>query len=99
MGSWRKLLAAMVADHEPRSYTYQEAANVLKRLGFQGPAKTTGSHRRFRVEVEDSAVPGGKRGVIVGLVEHGSGPVKAVYIRQMVQTLRDNRLLPPDVEG
>jgi hypothetical protein len=40
------------------------------------------------------AAENGKRGVIVGLVNTGSGTLKPVYIAQMVSTLKANNLLP-----
>jgi hypothetical protein len=36
--------------------------------------------------------------VIVGLVERGSGTLKAYLIRDMVTQLRENKLLPPGLE-
>ena len=98
MGSWKQLLASMVADQNPKSYTYQEAASVLLNLGFEPPRKTGGSHRKFRLEVPDDSSPSGRRGVIVGLVERGHGTLKPKYITVMVQTLRDNHLLPEGVD-
>lgn len=96
MASWRKLLARMVADPDPRSYTYDEAAGILGQLGFAPPKKKKrgGSHRKFRLEVDDPSAEHGKRGVIIGLVDSGSGTLKPVYIIQMVSTLRANDLLP-----
>lgn len=97
MASWIKLLAAMVADPDPRSYTYQDAARILvNHLGFSPPAKSGGSHRKFRREVEGA--DGRKRGVIVGLVDSGRGTLKPKYVRTMVQTLRENNLLPDGVD-
>ncbi len=98
MPSWQKLLARMVADSDPRSYTYQQAAGILVHLGFSPPAKTTGSHRRFRLEIDDPADETRKRGVIIGLVEKGRGTLKPKYISVMVRTLKENNLLPSDVE-
>lgn len=94
MSSWRKLLAAMVADSNPRSYTYTQAAGILVNLGFGKPRKAGTSHRKFRIELIDPNAKGGKRGVVIGLTEHGSGPLPPKYITQMVQTLRENNLLP-----
>ena len=94
MASWRKRLADMVADSDPRSYTYDEAARILVNLGFAPPKKSGGSHRKFRIEIADPGTESGKRGVIVGLVESGSGTLKPVYITHMVSVLQSNNLLP-----
>lgn len=94
MASWRKLLAQMVADPDPRSYTFDEAAKILVNLGFAPPKKPKGSHRKFRIEVSDPDAESGKRGVIVGLVDSGSGTLNPVYITEMVSTLQSNGLLP-----
>jgi hypothetical protein len=95
MASWRKLLAEMVADPDPRSYTYDEAAGILMHLGFLGPQKPSGSHRKFRLEVAEG---GRRRGVIIALVDKGRGTLKPKYILVMVQTLRENNLLPDGVD-
>src|SRR5665213_587381 len=92
MGSWRKLLSTMVADPNPRSYTFDDAANILMQLGFVQAAKRSGSHRTFRREMGSDGAP--KRGLVIGLVDAGHGPIKPVYIRAMVQALIDNGLLP-----
>lgn len=76
----------MVADRNPTSYTYAEAAGILHELGFKlaNPAGG-GSHRLWR------------RGpAIVGLVNAGSGAVRPVYIRKMIRTLEQHDLLPPE---
>lgn len=98
MASWKKRLAEMVADADPRSYTYDEASRILQNLGFEPPRNATGSHRKFRLQVLDPSAPSGRRGVIVGLVDRGSGTMKPDYIRQMVATLRENNLLPNGVD-
>lgn len=98
MASWIKLLRRMVADPRPISYTYDEAALILRHLGFEPPSKPTGSHRKFRLEIEDPAADTGRRGIIIGLVENGHGPMKAVYVREMVRVLRENGLLPEGVD-
>ncbi|HEY0528690.1 MAG TPA: hypothetical protein VGD02_07665 [Gemmatimonadaceae bacterium] len=98
MASWEKLLWKMVADADPRSYSYDEAARILIRLGFAEPPKTSGSHRRFRIEVADPTAEGGSRGVVIGLVDKGRGNLKPKYITQMIATLAENNLLPQPVE-
>lgn len=86
MGSWRKLLDRMLHDARPNSYTYDDAARVLRRLGFD-EAPGTGSHRVWRRTV-------GTVGVRVGLRDSGRGPMKAVYIKDMLATLRAYELVP-----
>ena len=98
MASWLKLLAQMVADPDPRSYTYAQAAGILVHLGFSPPHKPGGSHRKFRIELQDPKAKGGKRGVTIGLKEAGHGTLPPKYITAMVQTLRENNLLPSGVE-
>lgn len=88
MSRWRKRLAAMAADPNPCSYTYDEASGILERLGFALASKGTGSHRKWRLARE------GQSPVIVGLVDRGSGPMKTVYIVEMMAALRANNLLP-----
>ena len=94
MASWQKLLGKMVADEDPRSYTYEEAAGILLHLGFAPPTKARGSHRRFRIEIDDPGDTTRKRGIVVGLVEKGRGRLKPRYISEMVRTLKENNLLP-----
>lgn len=95
MGSWRKLLADMVADPRPRSYTYEQASGVLKHLGFKAAArKEGGSHRQWRLEIDDAD---GKRTVLIGLVQKGHGPMKRYLIEQMIDVLRANGLLPDEL--
>lgn len=92
MASWLKLLAKMAADPNPTTYTYQDAARVLGHLGFALAPHGGTSHRRWRRR--DGAAPP----VVVGLVDTGSGPIKKVYIVQMIDILRTNNLLPEGVE-
>jgi predicted RNA binding protein YcfA (HicA-like mRNA interferase family) len=87
----------MVADTDPRSYTYDEAAGVLINLGFAQSRRGGGSHRIFRIELADSQAQGGRRAVIIGLVDSGKGKLRPIYIKKMVQTLRENKLLPDRV--
>ena len=97
MPSWEKRLAAMVADPDPRSYTYDEVARILERLAFV-VQKGGGSHRKFRREIADANSPSGRRGIIVGLVQKGHGTLPPKYITEMIRTLRANHLLPDGVE-
>lgn len=85
MASAEKLLAAMLADEDPRGYTYSDATRVLRSVGF-APARTKpkGSHRLWRLEVANA---GDKRSIYVSLVEAGHGTLKPVYIRTMLETL------------
>jgi len=93
MPGWRKLLDQMVADSDTRAYTDDDAAKVLLQLGFEDKGGK-GSHRRFRIEIQDPTNPDAKRGVIVGLVQRGKGTLNPVYILKMVEVLRANDLLP-----
>lgn len=88
MAKWEKLLLRMVADQDPRGYTYSEAASVLAGIGFAAPSKPKGSHRLWRLKRQGCSL------VVVGLVEKGHGPLKPVYIKDMVATLQKNGLLP-----
>jgi hypothetical protein len=92
MSSWRKRLAEMANDANPCNYTYNDACGLLKALGFSLASRSGTSHRKWRLKVE------GKPAVIVGLVEHGSGPVRKEYILDMIEILRRNNLLPPGIE-
>jgi hypothetical protein len=94
MPSWKKLLASMVADPKPRSYTYEDAASVLSHLGFElANPKPRGSHRLWRISIEKAHE---KRTVYVGLVEAGSGNLKPIYVTKMVRILQENDLLPSE---
>jgi predicted RNA binding protein YcfA (HicA-like mRNA interferase family) len=97
MGGWRSLLDAMVADPDPRSYTYDEAAGVLANLGFAQTRRGGGSHRIFRLEIADSAAPNGRRPVIIGLLDAGKGKLAPIYIKKMIRELHANNLLPDRV--
>ena len=92
MAKWRKVLARMLQDTDPRKYTYDDAAGVLQQLGFTLAPHGDGSHRKWRYRGVEGLV------VVIGLVEKGSGTLKPVYIRDMVKQLRDNRLLPENME-
>jgi predicted RNA binding protein YcfA (HicA-like mRNA interferase family) len=92
MAAWKKTLQRMLADRDPRNYTYDEAAGVLQRLGFELAPYRDGSHRRWRYRSRDGIV------VIIGLVEKGHGTLKPVYIRDMLKQLRDNQLIPNELE-
>jgi hypothetical protein len=97
---WKKRLAEIVTDRRPVSYTYDELAGLLvNHLGFE-LAKAQGSHRKFRRDVPDSSDPTRPektKGVIIGLLDYGSGPVPPEYVKQMVQTLQANDLIPDGV--
>lgn len=97
MASWRKHLRRMVADPGGRAYTYEQAATILEHLNFENKGGR-GSHRKFRVEIDDPAAPNGKRAVIIGLVQHGSRTLKPGYIKEMVRALQESGLLPDETE-
>ena len=90
MGNWRKLLAEMVANKNPCNYRYEQATRVLGHLGFVEAKNSGTSHRKWRL-----ARPG-RPTIIIGLVE-GAGPMKKVYILDMVRILQENDLLPDEV--
>ena len=83
----------MLSDSSPTSYTYDEAAGVLGRLDFALAGSGGSSHRKWRRKLADGTV------VVVGLVDKGSGTMKAYLIRDMVEQLRTHGLVPPDLEG
>jgi len=90
MGSWRKYLRAMVRDTNPSGYTYDECAVVLSHLGFECAPHGGGSHRRWRRRNDEGNL------IVVGLVDHGAGTLRAVYVRDMIATLQSNGFLPTD---
>lgn len=59
--------------------------------------RSAGSHRIWRRQVPDPAADGGFRTIHIGLVESGSGALKAVYVKEAVRVLRANNLLPDEV--
>jgi predicted RNA binding protein YcfA (HicA-like mRNA interferase family) len=91
MARWKKLLAKMLSDTSPMSYTYAEASSVLEHLGFVLAPSSKGSHRKWRYKTTDGSV------VVVGLLEKGSGTLKAYLIRDMVDQLMTNGLVPDDL--
>ena len=80
----------MLNDSAPTAYTYDDAALVLRNLGFDLAPTRSGSHRKWRYKRP------GRNAVIIGLVEKGSGPMKPYLIREMVRQLEQNDLLPDD---
>jgi len=92
VASWRKLLARMLTDASPISYTYDDAALVLKNLDFQLAPRGGGSHRKWR-----RRDPRGNT-VIIGLVDKGSGTLKPYMVRDMVHQLQLHELIPGDLE-
>lgn len=89
MARWEKVLQQMLNDQKPVGYTYDDAAGVLLGLGFEPPKKKKGgSHRKWTRKVEGTLV-------VIGLVESGSGPLRAYLIRDMLKTLRQHGLVSP----
>lgn len=78
----------MAEDPRPVNYRYDDAATILLRLGFTLAGGGSGSHRLWRGSGAD------RKTVLVGLVDAGNGPMKPVYVKKMVQALRDAQLLP-----
>jgi hypothetical protein len=93
MASWKKLLAQMANDPNPKGYQYEDAARVLRQLGFE-LAPSGSSHRKWRTRLGDPP-----RTVVVGLVQPPRGPVPKEYIQDMMVTLRANGLVPGDSNG
>lgn len=95
MGGARKLLSSMMRARDPRGFTYDDAATVLKSLGFE-PTRTKpkGSHRLWRLEV---TTVGGRNSVYVGLVDKGHGTLKPEYIKKMIEILLQNQLIESEV--
>jgi hypothetical protein len=89
---WRKLLAHMLSDASPRSYSYDDAAAVLSALGFELAPHGGGSHRKWRRKLAD-----GNTVVVVGLVQKAT-PLKPYLIREMISQLREHGLVPDDLE-
>jgi predicted RNA binding protein YcfA (HicA-like mRNA interferase family) len=89
---WRKLLSRMASDGRPTGYTYEDAAVVLRALGFQVAPSGGGSHRKWRAVSPAGIV------VVIGLVEKGAGALKPYLIRDMISQLRQNGFLPADLE-
>jgi hypothetical protein len=92
MANWKKLLWQMAADTDPRSYSYDDAARILRNLSFEEPKKRNGSHRLWRLKLANGNV------VYVGLVQKGHGTLKPGYIRDMVEELRKYDLIPHETE-
>lgn len=94
MSRWKRLLARMLHDSDPRGYRYEEAAGILERLGFVlSPCSRQTSHRVFRC-----AGPSGKIISMIRLVEKGHGTLKPYLVREMMAELKSKGLLPDDVE-
>jgi predicted RNA binding protein YcfA (HicA-like mRNA interferase family) len=91
MAKWEKVLARMLNDAKPIGYTYQEAASVLANLGFSLKG-TGGSHRKWARKLGASTV-------VIGLVESGSGTLKAYLIRDLIKTLNEHSLIPKEIEA
>lgn len=82
----------MLKDASPTTYSYEDAASVLSHLGFVLAPAAGGSHRKWRCKTPDGNT------VVVGLVDRGSGTLKAYLIRDMLGQLRDNSLIPGDLD-
>ena len=98
MPNWKKLLARIVTDRKPVTYTYEQLSNLLvNHLGFTLAKPIDGSHRRFRRRIPNPSQPGTETTVIIGLV--APGVQKPEYVKAMVRTLRANALLPDGVDA
>lgn len=92
MARWKRLLARMLSDHSPTTYSYGDASSILRRLGFELAPNAGGSHRKWR-KGAGSGSP-----VVIGLVDKGSGNLKPYLIRDMIAQLTDQGLIPADLE-
>lgn len=93
MARWKKTLARMLRDTDPRNYRYEEAAAILERLGFVKAPETSGtSHKQWRHVTRDGKV------IYVGLVKKGHGTLKPYLIRDMLAALKAGGLLPDDIQ-
>lgn len=91
MARWEKLLTRMRDSVRCVGFTYDDAASVLAGLGFSCvETGAGGSHRRWA-----QLHPSGQR-VIIGLVNHGHGDLKPVYIKQMLRLLKEHELMPQE---
>ena len=92
MAQWQKLLARMRQDGRPVGYSYNDAALVLRGLGFALAPHGPGSHRKWRRALVDG------RTVVIGLVDRGSGPLKPYLVRDMIAQLQLAGLLTIHVD-
>lgn len=88
MAGWRKLLARMANDSDPRNYSYNDAVRVLDGLGFKAAPHGSGSHRAWRRKGSTGTA------VVVGLVDKGHGTLKPYLIREMIKQLREHGFVP-----
>lgn len=89
---WKRTLERMLSDSNPTSYTYYDAVRVLSALGFVVAPHGGTSHRKWR------AVSPAGNGVIIGLVEKGSGTLKPYLVRDLVGQLRAHNMIPTELE-
>lgn len=82
----------MLTDASPTSYTYEDIVLVLKNLDFELAPHGGGSHRKWRRRSANGNI------VVIGLVERGTGALKAYLVRDMVHQLQRNGLIPADLE-
>lgn len=82
----------MLSDEKPITYTYADACVVLSGLGFEVAPHAGGSHRRWRRRLANGNV------IIIGLVEKGKGTLKPYLIRDLIDQLRTNAIVPDDLE-
>ena len=81
MPRWNKLLSRMLRDERPVHYTYANAVLILRALGFVLAPHGPGSHRKWRRVSCDG------RTIVIGLVDRGTGPMKAYLVRDMIAQL------------
>lgn len=85
-----KHLKRMLGSQKCVGFSYEEAAVILRALGFTEDGQSS-SHRKWRRLLATGTV------VYIGLCDYGHGELKAVYIKDMLKALREHDLIPADL--
>lgn len=84
MSQLDKLLAKLLSEPAPRDFTWQELQKLLRGYGYT-EKKNSGSRRKFYKQGSDGdAVP------IILHEPHPESTIKHVYIKQIINALKDN---------
>lgn len=83
MGKTEKLLTKLLKQPPPKDFTWNELVKLLASFGYE--QKTgSGSKRKFYKSVQGYAVP-------INLHEpHPQNTIKTIYIKQIIQALKQN---------